>query len=223
MFHHVGSLKVTVINIYYNLSVALPLEDEKAIEKLRLWCLALIVSSYCLMAFFSEIPSGLGLFVECFTLNSITSKARFSWKHIKIDEVNWIERRMISHHVISPTNDTAVCVLLFQIWQMYWPESNTTCFSTALTRQLIEPLSRQLESTHAALDRRVKPPRDKDEMRSASLTLISSSSIMLRAWLLRFQTIGGRWSPVMAHVSTALWPTVTVVILNFWSSGRLSW
>ena len=35
--------------------------------------------------------------------------------------------------------------------------------------------------------------------------------------------MGGRLSPMMPHVSTTLWPTVTVVTLSFWSSGRMSW
>lgn len=38
-----------------------------------------------------------------------------------------------------------------------------------------------------------------------------------------FQMIGGRSVPWMAHVRTALRPTVTVETLMRWSSARLNW
>lgn len=51
---------------------------------------------------------------------------------------------------------------------------------------------------------------------------MSSRFKEFRSWLLRFHNIGGLRSPAMAQVNTALWPTVTVVTLTFWSSGRVS-
>lgn len=54
------------------------------------------------------------------------------------------------------------------------------------------------------------------------LTLMSSRFKEFRYWWFLFHSIGGLHSPVMAQVSTALWPTVTVLTLTFWSSGSVS-
>lgn len=53
-----------------------------------------------------------------------------------------------------------------------------------------------------------------------ALTLMSSRFREFRYWWFLFHKMGGRFSPVIPQVSTALWPTVTVVTLSFWSSGR---
>lgn len=53
-----------------------------------------------------------------------------------------------------------------------------------------------------------------------ALTLMSSRFREFRYWRFLFHRMGGRLSPMMPQVSTALWPTVTVVTLSFWSSGR---
>lgn len=55
-----------------------------------------------------------------------------------------------------------------------------------------------------------------------SPTLMSSRSRKLRMMPFLFQMIGGRSVPWMAHVRTALRPTVTVETLVRWSSARLS-
>lgn len=57
---------------------------------------------------------------------------------------------------------------------------------------------------------------------NGGLTLISSRSRKLRMMPLRFQMMGGRSAPRMPHVRMVLRPTVMVVTLIFWSSGRLS-
>lgn len=49
---------------------------------------------------------------------------------------------------------------------------------------------------------------------------MSSRFREFRYWWFLFHRMGGRLSPMMPQVSTALWPTVTVVTLSFWSSGR---
>lgn len=65
-------------------------------------------------------------------------------------------------------------------------------------------------------------PKIYNENKWVALTLMSSRFRKFRYWLFLFHKIGGLLSPVMAQVKTALWPTVTVVMLTFWSSGRLS-
>lgn len=55
-----------------------------------------------------------------------------------------------------------------------------------------------------------------------SLTFMSSKFKEFRLWLFLFHSIGGLACPMMVQINTALWPTVTVVILTFWSSGRVS-
>ena len=52
---------------------------------------------------------------------------------------------------------------------------------------------------------------------------MSSRSRKLRVMPFLFQMIGGRSVPWMAHDSTVLRPTVTVVTLTLWSSAKLSW
>ncbi|TNN61709.1 hypothetical protein EYF80_028071 [Liparis tanakae] len=49
---------------------------------------------------------------------------------------------------------------------------------------------------------------------------MSSRFKEFRYWRFLFHNIGGLRSPAMAHVNTTLWPTVTVVTLTSWPSGR---
>jgi len=51
---------------------------------------------------------------------------------------------------------------------------------------------------------------------------MSSRFKEFRYWRFLFHNIGGLRSPAMAHVNTTLWPTVTVVTLTSWPSGRVS-
>lgn len=51
---------------------------------------------------------------------------------------------------------------------------------------------------------------------------MSSKFKEFRYWWFLFHNMGGLCSPMMAQVSTALWPTVRVVTLTFSSSGRVS-